>query len=54
VSEEELHDLSVHYEDNLSKSNGGEEVEDEGLEFDDSVHVDMHDRGLSDDGWESD
>ena len=54
MSDGELHDVSVHYEDNLSKGNEEEEVEDERLEFDDNVHVDIHDRGLSDDDWESD
>ena len=54
VSEEDLHDVSVHYEDNLWEVNGEEDVEEEELEFDGSAHVDMHDRGLFDDGWESD
>jgi len=52
MSEEDLHDVSVHYEDNLWEGNGEEDGEEEELEFDGSAHVDMHDRGLFDDGWE--
>jgi len=48
VSEGELHDVSVHYQENLSEGDEEKEVEDEGLEFDYNVHVDMHDRGLFD------
>jgi len=54
VSEEDLDDVSVHYEDNLWEGNGEEDVEEEELEFDGSAHVDMHDRGLFGDGWEFD
>jgi len=53
MSEEDLYDVSVHYEDNLWEGNGEEDSEEEDLEFDGSAHVDMHDKGLSDDGWES-
>jgi len=45
--------VSVHYEDNLWEGNGEEDSEDDDLEFDGSDHVNMRDRGLSDDGWES-
>ncbi|XP_027913228.1 sarcoplasmic reticulum histidine-rich calcium-binding protein-like [Vigna unguiculata] len=50
----DLVDVSVHYEDNLWEGNGEEDSEDDDLEFDCSDHVDMRDRGLFDDGWESD
>ncbi|QCE06581.1 hypothetical protein DEO72_LG9g1595 [Vigna unguiculata] len=38
MSEEDLYDVSVHYEDNLWEGNGEEDSEEEDLEFDGSAH----------------